>query len=211
MIKSVTKLPHKQPVAQGTGGGGAGEVPIGGIIMFGSNTAGDVPAGWMLCNGAAISRVTFAALFALIGIVFGAGDGVTTFNLPPFNSRKPVGAGQGAGLSLYALGATGGEEAHVQTVAQLANHTHGQGSHTHSIDPHQHTVPNANTDDPDHTHTTENTAGQPEPLGGSGEASTSTADLSTDGVATPIDAAGGSNPFNVLDPYLAVGFIIRVS
>lgn len=56
-----------------------GTVPIGGIIAFGGTTP---PAGYLLCNGAAISRTTYAALFSVIGTTYGAGDGSTTFNIP---------------------------------------------------------------------------------------------------------------------------------
>ena len=48
--------------------------------------------GWLLCNGAAVSRTTYAALFAKIGTTFGAGDGSTTFNLPDFRGRTFWGA-----------------------------------------------------------------------------------------------------------------------
>ena len=59
------------------GGGGAGEP---GQLSFFARTA--PPSGWLKCNGAAVSRTTYAALFAAIGITFGAGNGTTTFNLP---------------------------------------------------------------------------------------------------------------------------------
>lgn len=57
----------------------AGAVPTGSILPYGGSTA---PTGWLLCNGGAISRTTYADLFAVIGTTYGAGDGSTTFNLP---------------------------------------------------------------------------------------------------------------------------------
>lgn len=66
------------------------DAPIGAILAFGGSSA---PAGWMICNGAAISRTTYAALFAAIGTAFGAGDGSTTFNLPDPREAALVGAG----------------------------------------------------------------------------------------------------------------------
>jgi microcystin-dependent protein len=57
----------------------AGFVPTGAVFAFAMNTA---PTGWLGCNGAAVSRTTYATLFAAIGLSFGAGDGSTTFNLP---------------------------------------------------------------------------------------------------------------------------------
>lgn len=55
------------------------DAPVGAIIPYGGSTA---PAGWLLCNGAAVSRTTYSDLFAVIGTKYGAGDGTTTFNLP---------------------------------------------------------------------------------------------------------------------------------
>src|SRR5207302_10745680 len=57
---------------------------------------------------------------------YGVGDGSTTFALPDFRGRVPVGAGQGTSLTNRVLGASGGEEAHVLTAAELASHTHAE-------------------------------------------------------------------------------------
>lgn len=55
--------------------------------------AGDtIPTGWLLCDGSAVSRTTYATLFSAIGTTWGAGDGSTTFNLPNFVGRMPLGA-----------------------------------------------------------------------------------------------------------------------
>lgn len=54
-------------------------MPTGTILPFGGSTA---PSGFLLCNGGAVSRTTYASLFAVIGTTYGAGDGSTTFNLP---------------------------------------------------------------------------------------------------------------------------------
>lgn len=66
-------------------------VPVGTVLPFAGASA---PTGYLLCNGAAVSRTTYAALFAAIGELYGAGDGSTTFNLPNVVGRMPVGAGQ---------------------------------------------------------------------------------------------------------------------
>ena len=66
------------------------DAPIGAILAFGGATA---PAGWLLCQGQAVSRTTYAALFAVIGTAYGAGDGSTTFNLPDPREAALVGAG----------------------------------------------------------------------------------------------------------------------
>lgn len=68
-----------------------------------------VPDGWLLCNGAAVSRSTYAALFAVIGTKHGSGDGSTTFNLPNLANRfvegttsiGSVGTFKSAGLPEY--------------------------------------------------------------------------------------------------------------
>lgn len=81
--------------------------------------------GWLLCNGQAVSRTTYAALFAAIGTRYGAGDSSTTFNLPDLQGRSPIGAGSGSGLTFRDINNPQvGEETHVQTEAELAPHTH---------------------------------------------------------------------------------------
>lgn len=67
------------------------DAPIGAILAFGGSAA---PAGWLLCQGQAISRTTYAALFAAIGTAFGAGDGSTTFNIPDLREATTKGAGE---------------------------------------------------------------------------------------------------------------------
>ena len=79
------------------------DAPIGCIQAYGGATA---PSGWLICNGAAVSRTTYAALFTVIGTSFGAGDGTTTFNLPDLRNKflegasttNPVGTVKSAGL-----------------------------------------------------------------------------------------------------------------
>jgi len=101
--------------------GGGGVLPAGAIVPFGGAAA---PAGWLLCDGAAVSRTTYAALFAAVGTTFGVGDGSTTFTLPDLRGRFPLGkAAAGTGST---LGGTGGaldhaHDAHV--VTQPSAHT----------------------------------------------------------------------------------------
>lgn len=68
-------------------------IPTSTILPFAGST---VPNGWLLCNGAAVSRMVYADLFEVIGTVYGAGDGSTTFNLPDMRNRYPIGAGDNA-------------------------------------------------------------------------------------------------------------------
>ncbi len=63
---------------------GADAIPPGTMMAYGGKS---VPDGWLLCNGATISRTTYAKLFAAIGTAWGAGDGSTTFKLPDADGR----------------------------------------------------------------------------------------------------------------------------
>lgn len=66
------------------------DTPLGTINAFGGNTA---PDGWLMCQGQAVSRTTYADLFAVIGTAFGSGDGSSTFNVPDFRESVAKGAG----------------------------------------------------------------------------------------------------------------------
>jgi microcystin-dependent protein len=102
--------------ATGTISSGGGLVmPTGAMLEYGGSSA---PTGWLLCNGAAVSRTTYAALFAVLGTVYGAGDGSTTFNVPNKVDRVGVGAG-----SSYARGAAGGAVSVTTSSAGSHNHT----------------------------------------------------------------------------------------
>ncbi|MFO0701163.1 MAG: tail fiber protein [Nitrospira sp.] len=96
-------------------------VPPGAVMFYAAATP---PAGWYACDGSAKNRTTDAALFAVIGTVYGAGDGSTTFNMPNAQSRNVIAAGQGSGLTLRNLAATGGEEAHALTIPEIPSHNH---------------------------------------------------------------------------------------
>lgn len=115
--------------------------PVGVISMYGGAAA---PTGWLLCDGSAVSRTTYAALFAILSTVYGAGDGSTTFNIPNLQQRFPLGkAASGTGST---LGGTGGAIDHTHTSAAhthtVASHVHGMGSHTHTVT-HSHTLSDA--------------------------------------------------------------------
>lgn len=96
-------------------------LPAGALSMYGGGSA---PTGWLLCDGTAVNRTTYADLFAAIGTTWGVGNGTTTFNVPDLRGRSPIGAGTGAGLTARTLAATGGGETHAITEAQLPPHRH---------------------------------------------------------------------------------------
>ena len=95
---------------------------IGTILPF----AGDIPPGFLLCDGSAVSRDTYNLLFAEIGTVYGVGDGSTTFNLPDLRGR--VLAGQQSNQAEFAdLGQSGGEIEHLLTIDEIPSHSHSEG------------------------------------------------------------------------------------
>ena len=124
----------------------------GEIRMWGGASA---PTGWLMCNGAAVSRSTYSALFAITSTSFGIGNGSSTFNVPDMEGRSPVGVGTGAGggaedtdgstvpaggsaLTTRSLGEWTGAE--VLSSAQLAAHTHTSAAHIHTGPSHTHTA-----------------------------------------------------------------------
>jgi len=129
--------------------------PTGSLTMFAGSSA---PSGWLLCNGTAVSRTTYADLFAVVGTTYGVGNGSTTFNLPDLRNRAPVGSG-----SSYTLGQEFGSTTDSFTIASanlpphthtLNNHTHNLGNHTHTFD-HSH---NVSVSGGDHEHGTDSPA-----------------------------------------------------
>lgn len=93
----------------------------GDIIINGKD---EVPGGYLECNGDAVSRTTYAALYALIGDAYGAGDGSTTFNVPDLRGRGIIGLKSSDG-SFDALGETGGAK------SLSLSHSHTMPNHTH--------------------------------------------------------------------------------
>jgi microcystin-dependent protein len=102
----------------------ASSTPTGAIMDFAGSTA---PVGWLICNGAVLSRNTFPNLFGVIGTAYGAGDGATTFALPDLRGRV-IAMLDTAGTVLpgyTTMGATGGAASVVLTAAQMPTHLHG--------------------------------------------------------------------------------------
>jgi microcystin-dependent protein len=157
------------------------------ILIFAGNFA---PQGWAFCNGQLLAINQNQALFSLLGTTYG-GDGITNFALPDLRGRAPVHFGQGVGLSNYVLGQPGGSE---NTTLLLNN----VPIHNHPL----HATSEAGT--------TSAPAGAY--LGNTGaldrEYNISGTVVSMN--AGAIGTAGGSQPFNNLQPYLALNFIIAL-
>lgn len=100
-------------------------VSTGTIIPYGAASA---PTGYLLCNGTAVSRTTYSALFAIIGTAYGVGDGSTTFNVPDMRGNVPVGKG---GSDVAEIGDAGGEQTHTLVTGEIPSHTHGYAGVTH--------------------------------------------------------------------------------
>jgi len=154
------------------------------------------PKGWALCQGQLLAINTNQALFSLLGTVYG-GNGTTTFGLPDFRSRMPVGAGQGPGLPYVQLGQMNGVENVTMNIQQMPMHNH-PGSCTVTIPAYSET---GNRPDPTNSYL----AG----LAGlyAAPAVTDTT-LASMGVQPAIAPAGANQPMSILQPYLAINTII---
>ena len=96
--------------------------PVGMIIPYAGTT---IPEKWMKCEGQALSRTDYSALFSVIGTTYGNGDGTTTFNVPNLQGRFPIGMNSNDD-DFNMLGATGGSKTHTQTVNEMPRHKHVQ-------------------------------------------------------------------------------------
>jgi microcystin-dependent protein len=151
--------------------------------------------GWLLCDGTAYGRAdpNYAALYAVIGTDWGAGDGSSTFNVPDLRGRALLGAGTGtaAGATAHALGSQptsgpGGEERHVLTIAELPSHAHPSNP------------------------TIQASGGAVN--GGPGSIPTSSAGPTASApnlVIGNVQAVGGGGALNIMSPYAAVNVFIK--
>jgi microcystin-dependent protein len=155
---------------------------VGEIRMVGFNFA---PAGWMTCDGQLLPIAENTTLFQLLGTTYG-GDGQSTFALPDLRGRLPMHIGQGVNLSTRTIAESFGAETVTLTTNQIPNHKH-----------------------PVWASAAEPTANRPDegvPARGGAYAP-----AASPGVATAaLQPAGGSQPHDNMQPYVAVNFIISL-
>jgi microcystin-dependent protein len=186
-------------------------VPPGSLMMY---IAAAAPGGWLVCNGSAVSRSTYAALFAVIGTTYGVGDNATTFNLPDMRGRVPVGSGTGAGLTTRSLGGSGGAETHTLSTSEIPSHSHtgttdSSGSHTHTH--------NANNEYPGATLAFRNgvntridaDAGQPNEINLDASVALVIDSAGTHTHTFTTGTTGGGGAHNNMQPYMVVNYIIK--
>ncbi|MFC4636501.1 phage tail protein [Dokdonia ponticola] len=168
---------------------------LGEIKLFAGNFA---PRAWAYCDGQLLPISQYSALFSILGTTYG-GDGRTTFALPDLRGRVAVHPGTGPGLSTYRLGQRGGREDITLTINELPNHTHSATATTDI-----HVSDSAGEDDPDGNF-----------IGGGLDifSSTSGGNKLNDAAATTVTTVantGGQRPYNNLQPFLAVNYIIAL-
>jgi microcystin-dependent protein len=178
-------------------------IPIGGVTQYAGATSPS--ANWAICDGTAVSRTTYATLFARIGTTYGVGNGTTTFNLP--NVKGKVIAGLDSTQTEFdALAETGGAKTHTLTSAEMPSHTHIQNAHGHVV--------SANSFAGD----LEITMG---PVGGDGnkysvsdsinDASSTTANIYARNTTATNQNTGSGGAHNNLQPYIVMNYLIRMA
>jgi microcystin-dependent protein len=162
---------------------------LGEIRMFGGNFA---PRGWAFCNGQTMSIAQNTALFSLLGTTYG-GNGISTFALPNLQGRVPVHWGNGAGLSPYVIGQQASQENVTLLPSQMPAHAHSLNAVTSGGNQ---ASPTGSFPAAESTGTSLNYSSGP-------------ADTTMNPAA--VASAGQSLPVPVVQPYLAVSFIIALA
>lgn len=172
------------------------------IHLFGGP---NIPAGWLVCDGSAISRTGYPALFTAIGTYWGSGDNVNTFNVPDLRGRTPIGYVNApvGGITGRAFGSLGGEETHALNTGEMPNHNHvlnwSDPGHVHSFPQINHAlVPyGTGTSSYDYLFT------------GNGVLYSNQTNLSTTGIQASVAANGGGATHNNMPPFAVCYFIIK--
>lgn len=181
---------------------------IAAMMMFGGNFA---PRAWAMCNGQLLAISTNTALFSLVGTIYG-GDGRTTFGLPDLRGRAPIGFGSGPGLPNHSQGQRVGQAIHTLTNLELANHTHVASvsgltvGGTINV-----TEETANANDPAGAYlatTTGNRTIYHTTRTGTATLASDALTITGSGGTVTVEPTGASQPFSLMQPSLALNFII---
>lgn len=164
--------------------------PAGSVVAFAGAAA---PAGWLLCDGSAVSRAEHPRLFAAIGTTYGAGDGSSTFNVPDLRGRVIAGT-DAAQVEFEQLGKTGGAKTHTLSDAEMPTHQHAAPSGYFYVESTNGSMRRAQT----------NTA-----AGSAGEAGVWRQRIAEAGGPLGTAMSGGGQAHNNLQPYLALHHIIK--
>ncbi len=181
------------------------EVFIGTIMPFGFNFA---PRGWATCAGQLQSISQNSALFSLLGTTYG-GDGVQTFALPNLQGRMPMGMGNGPGLTPRPIGEMAGAESATLLATNMPMHNHPA---TTTVNVSVTGTAAEPATSPSASHNTLGASG-----GGTGSASiwsnANNAPVNMGGVSGSVEVgmAGGSQPFGLMNPFLALNFCIALT
>jgi len=176
---------------------------LGQIQPFGFNFA---PRGWAKCDGQLLPIASNTALFSLLGTTFG-GDGRTTFALPDLRGRSIVHIGHGPGLSTITWGERGGRENVTLTQLNMPSHSHALING----------VANVNLYTTDNANAINETDGGANALGTGGsmpeiyrESPTATDKVGGLEISGTTTAAGGSQSFNIRNPFLGINVCIAL-
>ncbi|MEO1731924.1 MAG: tail fiber protein [Pseudomonadota bacterium] len=166
---------------------------LGTIIMFGGNFA---PRGWAFCQGQLLAISSNSALFSILGTTYG-GDGRSTFALPDLRGRFPTQQGNGPGVDIRTLGQRGGADRYTMTTAQLPSH-----EHTGNLVAEGAAATDANP--------TGRFLGVPAAGEKIYEADGAGPAINMATGTINVNATGGSQPYEVSNPFLGLNFIIAL-
>lgn len=194
------------------------QIPTGFISMVAHPNA-KPNEGWLWCDGSAISRSTYLNLFNAIGTTYGAGDGSTTFNVPNFNGRGPVGRDP-SDSSFSNYGNTGGSKTHTLSVNEMPSHNHtastnSAGNHNHGIGGLGRIVTTNRVTNFGHRTANTGTSGAAYSPAYAGDGSQSigsennTSNAGSHSHTVSVNNRGGGQAHNNMPPYLTVGFVIK--
>jgi microcystin-dependent protein len=186
------------------------EAFIGTIMGWAPNFA---PQGWAFCAGQQLSIQQNTALYSLLGVTYG-GNGQTVFNLPDMRGRVPVGIGQHPGGSNYILGQASGAETTTLLITNMPTHTHPAAVSNLSVSISASSgAATTNAPGPDDVLAATNgqdSNGRAVTVRGYGPSSGANTTLHGGSVTgdVSIGMAGGGMPFNNMQPFLGINFII---